>query len=234
MAAWLPRETAVVSRTRKSRSKPASVDICSRFVLPASAQERDQIPFKAIPPVIGIESRDNRREPPDCGSKETDGCGLRDPMEKTGHQFRLLEPPLGDPREKAFHSGKGGREVRPFADLVDPRAETEEPENGIIEIIGSGCRRIPCWPLQRVLDHRAPDRREALRRLRGSHADGEPFPEKAFDPLVRWAGHDRGSAAIACDGLRWQSGWGLFRPQRHRPRHQTRPDDLRSAAAVDC
>src|ERR1700674_1085117 len=81
------------------------------LALPAGAQERDKISFKAIPPVIGIESRDNRCEPPECGSKEPDGRGLRDPMEKTGNQFRFLEPPLGDPREKAFHSGKGGREV---------------------------------------------------------------------------------------------------------------------------
>jgi hypothetical protein len=82
------------------------------LALPAGAQERDKILFKAIiPPVIGIESRDNRREPPDSSNKETDGCGLHDPMEKTWNQFRLLTPPLGDPREKAFHSAKGGREV---------------------------------------------------------------------------------------------------------------------------
>jgi hypothetical protein len=30
------------------------------LALPASAQERDKVSFKAIPPVIGIETRDNR------------------------------------------------------------------------------------------------------------------------------------------------------------------------------
>lgn len=156
------------------------------FALPTGPQERDQISFKTIPPVIGIESRDNRRQPPDCGNKQTDGCGLHEPVEKTGNQSRLLEPPAGSPREQTFHARKRGGEFRPFADLVDPGPEAEEPENGVIELIGPACRGIPCRALQGVLDHHAPDLREALGGLRGSDTDRKPLPEKAFDPLVGW------------------------------------------------
>jgi hypothetical protein len=154
------------------------------LALPTRVQERDEILFKAIFPVVGIKRWHGCRKPLDAGQKETGRGRLNDKIQKAGHDLRHVEPSLRGPCEYAFHPRDGLAERGILSELVHAGIKAEELKHHPVEVVSAIDGRVPGRACQRVLDHVGPQSHEVLRRLRSTEPVRNPIPEEPLNPLV--------------------------------------------------